>query len=362
MSVSEELQAKFELRYRSGFKLQFALQMPADYFSLTVLFGPSGCGKTSVLRCLAGLQHPEVGFIRWKEETWFDFHQRRMTSPQQRNIGFLFQDYALFPHLTVEQNIAFSLRNQSADSRKQMVAEFMERFQIQDLQHRLPQQISGGQQQRVALARALASRPRLLLLDEPLSALDESMRSELRYQLRSLLADFGIPVILVTHDRLEAMALADQMIVLDHGQILQTGTVQDLFQTPRTAAVARIVGVENILAGTVTECTDEVATVLLEDHPLQIKTTGSQVSIGQRVQFCIRGEEILLQNNDSDCANRLSARVVSLTPEGPLTRIGLDCGFRLSALVSHSLVNALQLQSGKETSLHLPASQLRFLK
>lgn len=364
MSASEELRAEFELRYRTGFELQFGLKLPTDRFSLTVLFGPSGCGKTSVLRCLAGLQHPDVGSIHWSDETWFDAESRRMTSPQQRKIGFLFQDYALFPHLTVEQNIAFSLRRQPADARRQIVAELMTQFQIQDLQQRLPNQISGGQQQRVALARALASRPRLLLLDEPLSALDESTRTELRHQLRALLADFGIPVIMVTHDRLEAMALADRMVVMDEGAILQSGSVEEVFQTPHNAAVARIVGVENILAGTVTASANGLATVSLGAHPLEVAIPDRAVPVGQRVQLLIRGEEIALEpdsDRPAEQPHRFTARVVSITREGALTRVVLDCGFPLTALVGHALISTLQLQPAQTIRVHLPANRLRMV-
>ena len=168
---------------------------------VTVLFGPSGCGKTTVLRCLAGLERPEEGLIQFGEETWFDAQQGVCLSPQQRGIGLVFQDYALFPHLTVEGNVGYGLHRLSRGERRKQVGEMLDRFDLIQVARQHPRQLSGGQQQRVALARALVRRPRLLLLDEPLSALDNALREALRGELRHWLARCEIPVLLVTHDR-----------------------------------------------------------------------------------------------------------------------------------------------------------------
>lgn len=214
MAVSEDLVARFEKRYASGTTISCELQMPANGFSVTVLFGPSGCGKSTFLRCLAGLERPEQGRIEFAGECWFDSNQRIHMSPQQRDVGFLFQDYALFPHLTVAANIAYGLQALPDAVQQKITTEIMIRFQLQGLAQRFPKQISGGQQQRVALARALARKPRLLLLDEPLSSLDEDLRENLRNQLRVMLSDFNVPVVLVTHDRREANALSDRIVTM----------------------------------------------------------------------------------------------------------------------------------------------------
>ena len=222
-SVSAQLLACFEKRFRDGPTIRAELQIPATEFSVTVLFGPSGCGKSTVLRCLAGLERPESGNTSFLNEIWFDAEQRVNRSPQDRGIGYMFQEYALFPHLTVEQNIEYGLKPSQPTGWRQTVAKIIERFELTSLKHRLPLQISGGQQQRVALARSLVKRPRLLLLDEPLSALDSELRETLRCEMRNILSDLRIPVILVTHDRREAMAIADRVIVMNAGRMLHSG-------------------------------------------------------------------------------------------------------------------------------------------
>ncbi len=214
VAAGGDLMARFEKHYSSGTTIHCELRMPTSGFSITVLVGPSGCGKSTFLRCLAGLERPETGRIEFAGACWFDSTQHVHLSPQQRDIGFLFQEYALFPHLTVAGNIAYGLKRQPADVQKARTAEIMEQFQLNGLAERLPGQISGGQQQRVALARALVRKPRLLLLDEPLSALDEELRETLRDQLRVMLAHFNIPVVLVTHDRREATALSDRIVTM----------------------------------------------------------------------------------------------------------------------------------------------------
>ena len=212
--MSGELVASFDKLYSNGAKIRCDLRMPATRFFITVLIGPSGCGKTTILRCLAGLDRPNSGRIEFDGTCWFDAAGKIQRSPQDRGIGFLFQDYALFPHLTVAQNIGYGLQSIASDERQKLVSKIMSEFQLNGLESRLPHQVSGGQQQRVALARVLVRKPRLLLLDEPLSALDEELRELLRGQLRGILQDFDIPVVMVTHDQREAQSLADQVVVL----------------------------------------------------------------------------------------------------------------------------------------------------
>jgi molybdate transport system ATP-binding protein len=221
--VSSELVADFEKRFVRGPTIHGKLRLPGDRFHVTVLLGPSGSGKTTVLRALAGLERPDAGSIVFRGETWFAAADGICLSPQKRDVSFHFQEYALFPHLTVAQNVGYGLHDKPAADRTKTVSQLLDHFQIGDLSGRYPHQISGGQQQRVALARALARRPRLLLLDEPLSALDTDLRHELRPRLREWLAAFAIPVILVTHDRAEAATLADQVVVMEDGAELQTG-------------------------------------------------------------------------------------------------------------------------------------------
>jgi len=210
--MADTLTADFHLTHPRGPTIHGVLEMPATTHSITVLFGPSGCGKTTALRCLAGLERPERGRIQFGDQVWFDFESRTHLSPQDRGIGFVFQDYALFPHLRVVENIEYGLHALTMLERQTRVNEVIERFGLNEVRHRRPSQISGGQQQRAALARSLVTRPRLLLLDEPLSALDTGLRNELREDLRRHLQALDIPVVLVTHDEDEARLLADRVI------------------------------------------------------------------------------------------------------------------------------------------------------
>jgi molybdate transport system ATP-binding protein len=346
--MSGELAAQFEKRYPGGAVIAADLRQPADGFSVTILFGPSGCGKTTLLRCLAGLERPESGRIEFQGDVWFDAAQRIFRTPQERDIGFLFQEYALFPHLTVAQNIGYGLRCRPPEERRQRIHEMIERFQLGELAGRYPQQISGGQQQRVALARALVRRPKLLLLDEPLSALDAILRESLRFQLRWVLSEFAIPVIIVTHDRTEAIALGDRIAVMVGGQIRQHDSVETVFTRPQDLAVAKIVGVETIVPGQILAVTDGLATVQVAGKTLLAVAPNESC---RHVHVCIKGEDVSLQRNlpsGTSVRNQLPAVVAWLSPEGPLVRVGLDCGFDLSALITRPAAEELRLQPGDQ--------------
>jgi molybdate transport system ATP-binding protein len=341
--MNPRLAVRFEKRYGSGVSVAAEWEQPADAFSVAVLFGPSGCGKTTALRCLAGLERPDIGAIHFDDETWFDAASRINHPPQRRGVGFLFQDYALFPHWTAAGNVGYPL---SRDERAPRVAELLTAFGIAGLDDRYPHQLSGGQQQRVALARALARRPRLLLLDEPLSALDGPTRDNLRPQLRRLLAWFGVPVVLVTHDRTEAMSFADHLIVMDQGRVIQQGRVDEVFTRPVDFAAARIVGTETVQPGHIVGVADGLATVQVGRIVL---SAVAAADLGREVFVCIRGEDVALQRGtvgESSPRNRLEAVVESLTPEGPLVRLTLDCGFPLVALVTRPAIGDMGLKVG----------------
>lgn len=212
MSEAEVLVAKFTMRHHRGPVIGGDLRLPLDRRHVVALLGPSGSGKTTLLRCLAGLEIPAEGTIRAGREIWFDAARKIRLTPQQRDVGFLFQDYALFPHLSVSQNLVYGLRTLDPAERSRRVQDLIGRFHLEGLEARRPREISGGQQQRVALARAIARKPRLLLLDEPLSALDTDLRVAMRTELGDILASLAIPVVLVTHDREEAEVLADGIV------------------------------------------------------------------------------------------------------------------------------------------------------
>jgi molybdate transport system ATP-binding protein len=218
----------------------FELQLSLEVASTFALVGPSGSGKSTVLGAIAGLVKPAAGRISCDDEVWFDAEQGVFVSPEQRRVGLVFQEYALFPHLTVRQNIEYARRH-PAD-------EYLDRFQIAHLEHARPGSLSGGERQRVALARALARDPEILLLDEPLSALDAHTKIDVRAELQQLLAGLEIPTLLVTHDFEDAAALADRVGVIVEGRIRQTGTPTDLVGQPSDPFVASFTGA-NLLHG-----------------------------------------------------------------------------------------------------------------
>ncbi|HZF05607.1 MAG TPA: ABC transporter ATP-binding protein [Patescibacteria group bacterium] len=218
---------------------------------VAVLFGPSGAGKTLTLQCLAGLIRPDTGRIVVDDRVLFDSATGVDLRPQHRRVGYVFQGYALFPHLTVGQNVAFGLRDRPRAERLARAAEVMERLGLAGLEHRRPGELSGGQRQRVALGRALAIDPPLLLLDEPLSALDAPLRRSLRDELRAILRGWGTAAVLVTHDFTEAYQLADRIVIYQGGRVIQSAPRAELLWQPASEAVARIMGLRNVLHGRV---------------------------------------------------------------------------------------------------------------
>jgi len=221
----------------------------------TVLLGESGAGKSTVLRLLAGLLHPERGHISLEGKPYFDSERRIAIPPQERPFGYVFQDYVLFPHMTTFENVAFGLRAQHLPHKvvRQRVDEALEQVHLAAYDQRRPAQLSGGQQQRVAIARALALHPQLLLLDEPLAALDVQTRREVRQELRNLLSSAGITTVMVTHQYLEALLFGYHILVLEQGHVIQQGSHRDLLQYPRSSYVAELVGM-NFFRGRVICC------------------------------------------------------------------------------------------------------------
>jgi molybdate transport system ATP-binding protein len=328
---------------------------------VTVLFGPSGCGKTTVLRCLAGLERPEEGRIQFGEETWFDAQQDVCLAPEQRGVGFVFQDYALFPHLTVEGNVGYGLCRLSHAERQKQVDHMLTRFDLTQVARHHPRQLSGGQQQRVALARALARRPRLLLLDEPLSALDVTLREALRSELRQWLAACQIPVLLVTHDRTEALALGDELVVMSGGTTVQSGLMLEVFNHPANAEVARIVGIETLQPGRVVAVSDGLATVEVGTARLFALPPAGPMG---HVYVGIRAEDVVLTNSSesaSSARNRLPAVVKSLHIDAPMVRVELDCGFPLRALITRQAVEELKLQAGVQITAWVKAPHVHVI-
>jgi molybdate transport system ATP-binding protein len=322
------------------------LGLPLDPPRVLILFGPSGSGKTTLLRCLAGLEWPEEGRIQFGSTTWVDAASNIRLSPQARRIGYMPQDYALFPTHTVAGNIEYGLSDQPTEARRERVHELIDLLQLQGLEQSKPAQLSGGQQQRVALARAIARRPQLLLLDEPLSALDAPTRAKLCSELRTLLKQLAIPAVVVTHDWVEALTLGDIIAVMSAGQVLQVGSPQEVFSRPANAEVAQIVGVETVVQGQVVANDDGLATVLVNGTTL--KGLGADVS-GSAVYVCIRAEDVLLEQVGSgvtSARNHLSGLVTDVLPQGRLVTVTVDCGFPLRAVITRGAREELGLETG----------------
>ena len=360
--MNATLQASFARRFCGGPEIVLdGLEIP-DQGAITVLFGVSGAGKTTVLRCLAGLDRPEEGMIRFGEEVWLDSARGIFVSPQRRQVGFVPQDHGLFPHLSVEHNIGYGLNHFSAAERRARIAEALKWLGLAGLGKRLPRELSGGQQQRVALARAVVRKPRMLLLDEPLSALDQPTRQRLRGELRSLLVHLGIPTVLVTHDRTEALALGDRLVIMDAGRIAQQGPVPEVFSRPANLAVAGIVAVETVQTGRVTS-EGPLATVSV--GAAKLTAVGSDLPPNTRdVYVCIRAEDVILTKGGAgrlSPRNSLPATVLGMRSEGPLVRIDLDCGFPLMALLTKQACEELSIAEGSTVVALIKAPQIHLI-
>lgn len=269
------------------------LNFTAPRGKTTLLLGESGAGKSTVLRLLSGLLQPQQGQIIYEDEVYFDSTRRINIPPQERPFGYVFQDYALFPHLNVWENISFGLRAQRLPRNliNQRVGEALELVQLTGYEKRRPAQLSGGQQQRVAIARTLALKPRLLLLDEPLSALDVQTRRTVRQELRQILREVNITTVMVTHQYLEALLFGDQILVLNRGKILQAGSHTDLVQYPRSSYVAELIGM-NYFQGTILHCTaDGVCTIQLGHQANQLEISASLESASDQPITSIIGKE-----------------------------------------------------------------------
>jgi molybdate transport system ATP-binding protein len=278
--------------FSTGFTVDCRLRYPLGPATVLILFGPSGSGKTTILRCLAGLEWPDHGTIRYISQLWVDTVHGIRISPQLRRVGFMSQDYALFPPYTVAGNIAYGLHELNAAERSRRVQEVMDLLQLNGLEDHLPSQLSGGQQQRVALARAIAPKPQLLLLDEPLSALDAPTRVQLRGELRALLHQQALPSVIVTHDWAEALALGDLVAVIDNGHILQVGEPMEVFGRPANAEVARVVGVETVIKGMVIGSQEGLSTIEVDGVRL---TALNPEDLGPDVFVCVRAEDVVLE-------------------------------------------------------------------
>ena len=302
------------------------INLTIPHGSYCCLLGPSGCGKTTILRMIAGHETPSSGEIYVGDQMVVG------KTPVQRGTAMMFQSYALFPHLSILDNVAFYLKMRKVgyEERRQRAEEMLRRVQLHHLKDRMPAQLSGGQQQRVALARSLITNPRVLLLDEPLSALDEFLRLKMRGELKGLQHELGITFVHVTHTQPEAIALADMVVVMDTGRIDQADSAKEIFNRPKTPYVARFMGGQNVLTGNVEHVTGSVVRVA---HPgggaFEAAPGTVQAEREKPISIAVRRDRIKLRRRASDAApgvNEISGVVEATEYQGSYVKVTVDVG------------------------------------
>ena len=296
------------------------LMIPAGTYCC--LLGPSGCGKTTILRMIAGHEEPTAGAIRIAGENVVGL------PPVRRGTAMMFQSYALFPHMTVLDNVAYNLRMRGVGKaeRRQRARAVLDKVQLGPLAERMPAQLSGGQQQRVALARAIITNPRVLLLDEPLSALDEYLRLQMRSELRRLQRELGITFVHVTHTQLEAIAVADLVVVMDQGRIEQAAAPEVIYATPASAYVARFMGGHNVLSGRLSRIANGVATLDNDKgERFEVAMTDGLAAPGAPVNVSIRRDRVALENGAAAATgvNQVSGAVYAIEYQGAFVKVTL---------------------------------------
>jgi putative spermidine/putrescine transport system ATP-binding protein len=313
-------------RYPNGTLAVNGIDLRIEGGTYCCLLGPSGCGKTTLLRMIAGHENPTEGAIR------IDGTNVVGQSPRARGTAMMFQSYALFPHLTVRDNVAFSLRVRgvSRDARYAEADRVIEQVQLGALTDRLPGQLSGGQQQRVALARAIITKPRVLLLDEPLSALDEFLRLQMRAELKDMQKSLGITFIHVTHTQLEAVAVADQVVVMAHGSVRQSADARGIYAEPHSAYVARFMGGQNVLAARVEGRAGDTITLSgAEGQTFLISVRGDHVKTGDMLTFAVRRDHIRLTRAAIDGSappNCVTGPIRAIEYQGTFVKVTLAAG------------------------------------
>jgi molybdate transport system ATP-binding protein len=324
----------------AGVELEVGLEVESG--ACLALAGPSGAGKTTVLRALAGLARPRSGWILCGKDRWLDTEEGIDVPADRRRVGFVFQDHALFPHLSAWRNVAYALDDRPRAERPSQARALLDRLGIADRAEARPRELSGGERQRVALARALARRPRVMLLDEPLSSLDARTRATAAGLLAAALRDSGAPTVLVTHDFEEAAQLADRVAVVDGGRIVQQGTPGELVAQPASAFVADFTGAI-VLTGLA-----DGTRVALDGGGV---ATAAQEAHGP-VALSLHPWDVVVEAAEApahgSARNRLPARVTSVTRLGNRVRVGLDAGQPLAAEITPEAADALALEPGVE--------------
>jgi molybdate transport system ATP-binding protein len=350
-AVALSLRVRIERRAANAafFVLDVSLDIPPG---ITILFGTSGSGKSTLLDCIAGLVPPDAGQIKIGDAIVFDSENRVNVPPQRRRIAYVFQSLALFPHMTVEENVAYGLPHLPPDQRTARIGEVLQAFRVENLRERRPAEISGGEKQRVALARSLVTLPRVLLLDEPLTGLDAELKASIVDDLRAWNAAQKIPVLYVTHTREEVDALGERVVVLDHGRVVNQGAPHEVLDAPRRKKLAQVAGFENLLDATVVELReiDGVMRVRLAESSSEIEVPLGYAAPNDRVKIAIRAGDILLATqypSGLSARNILEGKIVSLEPRGSVIVARVQAGVAFTAHLTPGAACALELTAGK---------------
>ena len=341
---------------RAGFHLDASWEIQPG--QVLVLFGPSGAGKSTTLRAIAGLERPQRGHIEIGGQVVFDHAESVWAPPHLRHVGYLTQQTHLFPHLNLVQNIAYSLPRRQRRESEPRVRKIISDLRLDGLESRRTWELSGGEQQRVGLARALVTEPRLLLLDEPFASLDSELRRALRRELRLMLAATPVPVILVTHDREEALALGDAVQVLDAGKVTATGLPLDVLGQPGQGEVARLVGVENLLKLKVSARNPRDGTMVCEGGGLRLEAPlrdsrpvhGQSQEEREQVTVGLRSSDIILVSREpepSSARNRFRGTVVGVELRPPGYEVTLDCGTELRCHITGRALAEMAIVPGQ---------------
>jgi len=351
--ISSDLEVRIRKRFpnpEGSFNLNVHFRALAGF---TIVFGASGAGKTTLLDCIAGLSDPDDGRIAVGGQDLYDSERKRDVAAWKRNIGYVHQDLALFPHLTAEENVAYGLHRLSAAERQTRSREMLDAFRIDHLRDRRPAQISGGERQRVALARALVTEPRALLLDEPLAALDRPTKSSLVDDLRQWNQHHRVPILFVTHNNEEVFALGDEVIVLDGGRIVAQGHPHEVMRAPRLEIVAHLSGFENIFNATVLALHEDRGTMTcrLGEGEVDLETPLVRAEVGSHLRVGVRAGDLLLATVDPhglSARNVLPGTIRRLVQRDVIVSAMVDCsGTEFEVHVTLAARDALQLVPGK---------------
>ncbi len=348
----------------SGFTLDIRFAVPAGF---TILFGRSGAGKTTTLEAIAGLVAPDAGRIRLARRVVFDSASRVNVDVSRRGVGYVFQNSALFPHLTVERNVRYGLRGVPEIERRQRVGEILDSFRIVSLAGRLPRTISGGERQRVALARALVTRPDVLLLDEPLAALDAATKGRIVDDLRAWNRARRIPILYVTHSREEVFALGERVFAIERGSIAAEGLPQDVLETPREETVAQLAGFENIFDARIAALHEEAGTMtcLLAPGAIEIETPLVRVEPGAPVRVGIRAGDILLATERPrglSARNVLEGTIEAIEERDFRVLARVNCGATFAVLLTPAARRSLGLAAGRRVWLIVKTHSCHLLR